>query len=113
MKLTLSLFITSILFTTVGLLTSCQPTEYEVFGDIHGQVLQNDNNQAVEGAMVTLSPGGKTYLTDGNGTFTFNDLEIQQYTLTVQKDRFTTNRKTVTPIVGQSVEAVIFLSPQK
>ena len=93
-------------------LESCKSPEYDNFGDIRGQVLGSDNSLGIPEALVNLSPGGKTVLTDSHGSFGFEALEIQQYTLTVQKEGYETNRKSLNPVPGQSVECLILLSPR-
>ena len=93
-------------------LGSCQSPEYDNFGDIRGQVIHPDNSLGIPEALISLSPGGKTCLTDSNGSFGFEALEIQQYTLTVQKEGYETNRKSLNPVPGQSVECLILLSPR-
>lgn len=72
----------------------------------------SDNSLGIPEALVNLSPGGKTVLTDSHGSFEFEALEIQQYTLTVQKEGYETNRKSLNPVPGQSVECLILLSPR-
>jgi hypothetical protein len=42
-----------------------------------------------------------------DGRFEFKDLEAVQYTITVQKTGYQTNRKTVTAVAGESVKADI------
>ena len=64
-------------------------------------------------AAVVLSPGGTSQMTGNDGRFEFTDLEIRQYTLTVQKEGYSTNRKTVNVIVGERVEANIPMSKRK
>ncbi|MCM1555866.1 MAG: carboxypeptidase-like regulatory domain-containing protein [Bacteroides sp.] len=95
------------------LATSCKTTTYDSFGEIYGTVCNSSTNEPIEGALVTLSPGAKTYMTLLNGSFTFKELDIEQYTLTVQKEGYSTNRKIITPVAGQGVEAIIFLAPRQ
>lgn len=104
---------TVLLGSLVFLVVSCKPTVYDTFGEIYGTVCTNDTNEPIEGALVTLSPGAKTYMTLTDGSFVFEELDIVQYTLTVQKDGYSTNRKSIMPVAGQSVEAVIPLMPRQ
>lgn len=87
----------------------CTPPEYDTFGTIYGVVSDNTTGQPLANASVLLSPTGVTKLTGNDGYFEFNDLTPQQYTLTVQKTGYSTNRKSVTAIIGESVEANITL----
>ena len=81
----------------------------EMFGAISGEVVDIGTGDPVEGAMVTLSPGGMNVLTGYDGHFEFLDLDARQYTITVQKAGYITNRKTVTTIPGSVVSVVITL----
>ena len=62
---------------------------------------------------VTLSPGGTTKITGSDGLFEFNELTPQQYTITVQKSGYESNRKTLSAVVGEKVQANITMTPQQ
>ena len=83
--------------------------EPEMFGAISGEVVDLGTGEPIEGAMVTLSPSGMSVLTDFDGRFEFLDLDARQYTVTVQKTGYITNRKTVVTIPGGVVSIVITL----
>jgi hypothetical protein len=63
----------------------------------------------MSGATVTLSPGGLTTTTNGNGVFTFPNLTPGTYTLTVSALLYQTNTQTVTVAPGQTWSATIRL----
>lgn len=90
---------------------SCESglVEYDVFGSISGTVIELDTGDPVPQATVTLSPGGKNTYTGNDGTFEFLDLDARQYTVTVQKTGYQTNRKTVTTIAGDNVDISLTL----
>jgi len=97
----------------IGLLfVSCSKKEYESFAMIYGVVTDNENGAPIANATVVLSPGGVTKVTGNNGLFEFLDLSPQQYTITVQKSGYQTNRKTVTAVVDEKTEANITLMTQ-
>lgn len=96
-----------ITFLLGSLLFSCKPTEYDTFGDLYGVVSDMDTAEPVAGATVVLSPGGKSLLTGADGRFEYQTLEVQQYTITVQKTGYSTNRKSVTVVAGEKTEANI------
>ena len=48
-------------------------------------------------------------MTGSDGLFEFLELSPQQYTITVQKADYQTNRKTITAVVGEKIEANITL----
>jgi len=89
---------------------SCSKTEHDMFSTLYGVVTDHETGEHIANVSIVLSPGGKTKTTGSDGTYEFNDLEPRQYTLTVQKTGYQTNRKTVTAIVGEKAEANIPLS---
>lgn len=89
--------------------TSCDPITPDVFGSISGVVIELDSGDPVPQATVTLSPSGKNTYTGNDGHFEFLDLDARQYTVTVQKTGYQTNRKTVTTIAGDNVDISLTL----
>lgn len=91
--------------------TSCNDglTDYNVFCTISGTVIDVDTGEPVPQATVTLSPSGKNTYTGTDGHFEFLDLDALQYTVTVQKSGYQTNRKTVTTIAGGTVDVSLTL----
>lgn len=83
--------------------TSCEPVTYDTFGGISGEVIDLNSGAPVEQATVTLSPTGMNTYTGSDGTFEFVDLDERQYTVTVQKTGYITNRKTVTIVAGRVI----------
>ena len=92
------------------LFSSCTSSEYDVFASVYGIVSDNTTGEPISGATVQLSPGGATQLTGSDGYFEFDDLTPQQYTVTVQKDGYLTNRKNVTAVLGTKTNANITLT---
>ena len=85
--------------------------EYEAtYASIYGIVNDSETGELIAVASVVLSPGGKTTTTGTDGRYEFKDLDPQQYTITVQKTGYQTNRKTVTAVVGESTEANVPLT---
>lgn len=78
--------------------------DYNVLGTISGTVVDLDTSDPIQQATVTLSPGGMNTYTGHDGVFEFRDLDARQYTVTVQKTGYATNRKTVTIIAGGVVD---------
>jgi hypothetical protein len=99
----------SYLFMYVAL-QSCSKSEYNLFATLYGVVTDHATGEPIANASVVLSPGGKTQTTGSDGTFLFDDLDPQQYTVTVQKTGYQTNRKTVTAVSGGQVEVNIPLT---
>ncbi len=95
LKLTLILFIAS-------LCASCSQVEYDSFGSLTGQVIEVSTGDPLANVSVLLSPGGKNTFTGSDGSFEFQDLDPQQYTVMVQKEGYHTNRKTINVVVGET-----------
>lgn len=92
---------------------ACDPTDKQEYGAIYGVVSDLETGETLPNAAVVLSPGGASQMTGNDGRFEFNELEIRQYTITVQKDGYSTNRKTVTVVVNERVEANIPLKSRE
>ncbi len=88
---------------------SCSSSEYDFFTSIHGTVIDETTTVPVEGVLVSLSPGGLSKTTDAAGYFEFTDLESGQYTITVQKNGYQANRKTVNTVAGETSEISVTL----
>jgi len=95
------------------LFMSCSKDEYDSFGTLYGVVTDTSTGNPLDNVTVTLSPGGVTKLTGSDGLFEYSNLTPQQYTITVQKSGYETNRKNVSAVVGEKVQANITMTPQK
>ena len=89
---------------------SCTKDEYDSFGTLYGVVTDKHTGDPLSNVTVTLSPGGASKLTGSDGMFEFPDLTPQQYTITVQKAGYETNRKTISAVVGEKVQANITMT---
>ena len=90
----------ALLCGALAFFSSCEPVTYDTFGTLTGTVVEMATGDVIAGALITLSPSGKNTYTGADGFFEFQDLDAQQYTVTVQADGYSTNRKTVTIIAG-------------
>lgn len=102
-----------ILLVVFTVFVSCDPITYDTFGTISGTVVEMSTGDVVERAYVTLSPTGKDTYTGSDGFFELQDLEAQQYTLTVQAAGYATNRKIVTVVAGTVERVNITLERQE
>lgn len=89
------------------LATACSKTEYDNFATLYGVVSDRTTGYPIANATVVLSPGGTTKTTGSDGRFEFSGLEPQQYTVTVQKSGYQTNRKSIAAVVGEQIEVNI------
>lgn len=93
----------------IALTTSCEPVTYDTFGSISGEVVDLDTGDPVQQATVTLSPTSYNTYTGSDGYFEFLDLDVHQYTVTVSKTGYITNRKNITPVAGGVVNIKLTL----
>ncbi|MCR5191937.1 MAG: carboxypeptidase-like regulatory domain-containing protein [Bacteroidales bacterium] len=91
-------------FALFTITTSCTKTEYDIYSNISGTVIDVDNGEPIAHATVTLSPSGINTYTGSDGQFDFTEIDAQQYTITVQKTGYETNRKTITAPAGETVK---------
>ena len=93
------------------LYVSCsKENEYDIFSTITGKVVDAQTNQPIEGVNVYLTPTSNNCMTGADGSFTFTELEERQYTITAQKNGYSTNRVSVTTISGGTVDKTITLT---
>lgn len=80
------------------------------FGSLYGTVTDAETGNPIDNATISLAPGGKTTISGSDGSFEYIDLEEGQYTITVQKEGYTTNRKTTSVVAAKDVKVDIPLS---
>ena len=90
-------------------LSSCNHYQYDFYSTIEGVVVDGASSP-IEGARITLSPGGLNTLTDQNGCFVFSELEQTKYTVTAQKNGYSTDRKEISTYAGESVKITLILN---
>jgi hypothetical protein len=103
----------TVIFSVILLMAvcnSCSKTEHNLFATLYGVVTDSETGDPVGAANIVLSPGGKTTISGSDGRYEFTNLEAAQYTVTVQKTDYQTNRKTVTAVAGERVQADIPLT---
>lgn len=100
-------FVLLLFFTFSG----CSNDDYEIFGSIHGVVTNYSDGQPIEYATILISPLGQTKTTDASGYYKFENLEAKQYNITVQKQGYQPNRKTITAVSGEDLQVDIQLLP--
>ena len=89
-------------FVLLAFFVSCEPSvSSDNFARITGDVIDAETLDPIEGARVNLSPSGKHFVTGSDGYFDFTELEPLQYTITVQKTGYVTNRQTIQTFAGK------------
>ena len=91
------------------LLSSCAKKVVDTSVSIYGTVVDATNNSPIQGALLTLMPSAKNCYTGSDGSYQFNDLNVQQYTITVQMGGYRTDRKSVNLIAGEETEVTFAL----
>lgn len=76
---------------------------------IYGTVIDADTQDPIQGAVLTLQPGGKSFYTGQDGSFEFKELEALMYTIMAQKDGYRTDRKNVNLGTGVNQEVTLAL----
>lgn len=95
------------------LFAGCEKRIIDVTGTLSGTVVEMATGDVIARALVTLAPSGKDTYTGEDGFFEFQDLEAQQYTMTVQATGYQTNRKTVTIVAGATERVNITLQKEQ
>jgi hypothetical protein len=103
-----------LILSALALLVTCMMNnctkEYDSFGTLYGVITDKETGNPISNASLVLSPGGNTKTTGEDGLFEFSELDPQQYTITVQKTDYQTNRKTIKAMAGEKTEANIPLT---
>lgn len=95
----------------VGVFYSCASDEINTLGSIRGKIVSSSNDEPLQGANVTLSPGSYSTITGTDGSFEFIDLTPKQYSLQAQKSDHKSNYKQITVIAGQVASGDLSLIP--
>lgn len=95
------------------MMVGCEPVTYEVFATVSGTVVDATTMEPIEGVSVQLSPSSKNMVTAANGRFEFAEVDAVQYTITVQKSGYSTNRKLVNAIAGETTDVSITMEVKK
>ena len=90
---------------------ACSKPEISTLGSISGIVVDASSKNAISGVKVTLSPGGSSQLTGKDGTFSFEELESQEYTLSFTKDNYESETQKVMVRANISSNVQISLLP--
>jgi len=94
----------------LGIFGSCTKDEISMYSTLYGVISDHETGEPIPNASIVLSPGGKTQTSGTDGRFEFQNLDPMQYTVTVQKVGYQTNRKTVTAVAAEKTEANIPLT---
>ena len=106
MKKALSLFASA---ATIVLCISCTETVTNPYGGIVGSVSDKTTGEPVPTVRLTLNPGGASTVTGTDGSFSFQNLNHGEYTVTLAKDGYNTGTDNITVSPGQQVQAHLLI----
>lgn len=96
---------------SLAFVSSCNTEyDYDIYATITGKVLDADTMQPLDNVNVYLTPTSNNYMTLSDGYFEFAELDAAQYTITVQKSGYSTNRKSVNALAGETTDVTITMS---
>ncbi len=104
-----------LLITTICLsflLSGCAKKVVDTSISIYGTVVDAETNAPIQGVLLTLMPSSKNCYTGSDGTYQFEDLYAQQYTITAQMIGYRTDRKTVNLTSGERSEVTFALKKE-
>lgn len=104
------IFLLGVFCFSMGNLACSKDDDYEVYATLRGTVTDYATGAPLANASVVLSPSGLTQQTGEDGSFLFEELDAEQYTVTVQKNGYQANRKTITAVSGEEMEINIQLT---
>ena len=86
---------------------SCTPTEYDLFSNIAGTVVDKSSGEPLGQVDVTLKPKMLHTYTGNDGQFYFNDIEADNYEIWVQKDGYGANNIKFIAPSGETINVSI------
>jgi len=92
-------------------LSACTTSEEDLFGSISGIVTDTETREPLKGVSISITPTGGTKVTGSDGSYTFQNLDPIEYTLTFKKEGYETDTKKVTVIAGENSKADMVLTP--
>ena len=84
-------------------LSSCTHTEYDLFSNITGTVVDKESGEPLGQVAVTIGSGQQNTYTGSDGQFYFKDIEAGSYTIWVQKSGYQSNKKDIDAPSGETI----------
>jgi len=108
-------YLAGMLFLTVASFLSCSKDvmEPELFGDIEGIVIDSITEEGVPNVGITTAPASDAILTNSDGSFSFTDLPVGNYTIQARKNGFINNSVSVAVRDNKTSVARILLKPEE
>lgn len=90
---------------------SCTKDLVDTTGNLVGVISDSRTGSFLSGVSVTTSPLGKTFTTGVDGKYEFRDLESQEYSISVSKNGYNPDKKTVFVQVGEDTNLDFQMTP--
>ena len=98
--------------SALAILSACdEPVLLNSFGSISGVVVDSKTVAPLAGVRVSMSPTGTSQVTGQDGTFLFDRLQVQEYTLVATKDGYKSEQQKVSVNPGVTSPAHFTLTP--
>jgi len=103
------------LLMSIGLFISCtddsSPVKPATKATLSGTVTDLKTGNSVANALVTLQPTGRSIATGNNGSYSFDELDADTYTIKITSDGYSENTATVTVKIAETNKVDIQLAP--
>lgn len=99
------------IFSCLFLVSSCTKDIIDTTGNLVGIISDSRSGSFLSGASVTLTPMGKTYTTGVDGKYEFRDVESMEYSVSVSKSGYKSDKKVVFVQAGRDVNLDFQLTP--
>lgn len=90
---------------------SCTKDIIDTSGNLVGVISDSRTGSFLSGVSVSTSPLGKSYTTGVDGKYEFRDLESQEYSISVSKSGYISDKKTVFVKVGEDTNLDFQMTP--
>ena len=103
--------IRSLIVVFCTLQISCTKDIVDTTGNLVGVISDSRTGSFLSGVSVTTSPLGKTFTTGVDGKYEFRNLESQEYSISVSKNGYNPDKKTVFVQVGEDTNLDFQITP--
>lgn len=93
------------------LIISCTKDIVDTTGNLIGVISDSRSGAFLSGVSVALSPTGKTITTGIDGKYEFRDVESQEYSISVSKSGYKSDKKTAFVQAGNDTNLDFQLTP--
>lgn len=95
----------------ISVAVSCTEPIISTFGSIGGTVQDGETSEFLAGVKVTINPLGYSQVTNSDGAFQYDNLDVAEYTLIYEKTGYETYKHKVTVKPGVVSPVQVTLNP--